>query len=121
MYSKTYMKHFSMPLNIGVIDNPSAQCEVINEEGGCFDKVNFFVKFENDKIVDVKYRLKACSGTIAAFSLLSEMVLNKSINELENITLESMTEEIGGMPEKKMHSIRLAIEAKDEIVKLLKK
>lgn len=120
MYSKTYMKHFTNPQNIGKIENADAKVEVINEDPGCFDKVNFFVKFENGKIADAKYQLKACSGTIMAFSLLSELVIGKTLDEIELINFDSMQKIIGELPEKKHHSLQLAIKAKDEVIKILK-
>lgn len=115
MYSKTYMKHFAAPNNIGIIENPDVTCSVKNEEGGCFDTVQAYVKIENETIIDFKYKLKACSGTITAFSLISTMLIGKTITEAKSITFEQMDELLGGIPEKKAHSLRLAIEARDKL------
>ncbi|MDA3839225.1 MAG: iron-sulfur cluster assembly scaffold protein [Candidatus Delongbacteria bacterium] len=116
MYSKTYMEHFAAPKNIGIIGTPSATCTVKNEEGGCFDTVQAYVKIEDNIIIDFKYKLKACSGTITAFSLISTMLIGKTIEEARSITFEQMDELLGGVPEKKSHSLRLAIEARDKII-----
>ncbi|NOR45743.1 MAG: iron-sulfur cluster assembly scaffold protein [Candidatus Delongbacteria bacterium] len=116
MYSKTYMQHFAAPKNIGIIETPNATCTVKNEEGGCFDTVQAYAKIENNIIVDFKYKLKACSGTITAFSLISTMLIGKTIEEAKSITFEQMDELLGGVPEKKAHSLRLAIEARDKII-----
>lgn len=116
MYSKTYMTHFASPQNIGQIDNPDAECEVINTEGGCFDKVQLQASFDGDTVSDAKFRLKACSGTIMSFSLLTTMIKGKTIDEIEKIDYNTLEAEVGGIPEKKAHSLRLAVEAKDKII-----
>jgi nitrogen fixation protein NifU and related proteins len=120
MYSKKYIEHFSSPRNVGTIENPDASCSVVNTEGGCFDTVDVFVKADGRTITDFKYKLKACSGTITVFSLLSETLTGKSADELDGIDFKMLDEMLGGLPEKKHHSIRLALEAKDKIVEQLK-
>ena len=121
MYSKIYMKHFAMPENVGVIENPSFHCEVINKEDGCFDKVNFFVNTDNNKIIDAKFQLKACSGTIMSFSLLTSLIIGKEIEEIKKIDFDLLREQVGDLPEKKNHSLRLAVEANNELIKFIEK
>jgi nitrogen fixation protein NifU and related proteins len=121
MYSKKYIEHFSSPKNIGTIEDPDALCSVVNTEGGCFDSVDVFVKTEGGIITDFKYKLKACSGTITAFSLLSELLIGKNADELGTIDFNMLNEALGGLPDKKHHSIRLALEAKEKITEQLKK
>jgi len=115
MYSKKYIEHFSNPKNIGTVENADATCNVVNNEGGCFDTVDVSVRYENGVIRDLKYKLKACSGTITAFSLLSEVIKDKNITELDSITFEYLDGLLGHLPEKKHHSLRLAVEAKNLI------
>ncbi len=115
MYSKKYIEHFSKPKNIGDIKDPDAYVEVINTEGGCFDTVSVFVKTKDGSIEDFKYKLKACSGTITVFSLLSELMIGKDVEEIDSITFEMMDSELGKLPEKKHHSLRLAGDAIEKI------
>ncbi|HQO08841.1 MAG TPA: iron-sulfur cluster assembly scaffold protein [Clostridiales bacterium] len=117
MYSQKYIEHFSNPKNIGSIPDPDAACNVVNTEGGCFDNVDVTVKIENGVITELKYKLKACSGTITVFSLLSEIIVGKTPEELDMITFDKISDLLGGMPEKKHHSIRLALEAVEKIKK----
>ena len=119
MYSKTYMQHFAAPQNIGTINNADAKCEVVNEEGGCFDTATLFVTVENNIIKDAKYQLKACSGTIMAFSLLTTRMIGKTLEEVKGITYQLLFEDVGGVPDKKAHSLRLAVEAKNKILEQL--
>ena len=119
MYSKKYLENFSNPKNIGIIEEPDASCTVVNTEGGCFDTVDVYVKIREDKVDEFKYKLKACSGTITVFSLLSELLKDKQVDEIDTITFELMNKELGGLPEKKHHSLRLAVEALSKLKKQL--
>ena len=120
MYSKKYLEHFAAPKNIGTIEDPDASCTVVNTEGGCFDTVDVFVKTEDGKVDQFKYKLKACSGTITVFSLLSELIKGKPAGDIDSITFEIMNDELGGIPEKKHHSLRLAVEALSKLKEHLK-
>ena len=115
MYSKKYIEHFSKPRNIGTIEDADAFASVVNTEGGCFDTVDVFVKTKDGKIEDFKYKLKACSGTITVFSLLSELMIGRTIQEIDSITFELLDSELGKLPEKKHHSLRLAGDAIEKI------
>ncbi|HAQ62615.1 TPA: hypothetical protein DCR49_11585 [Candidatus Delongbacteria bacterium] len=120
MYSQKYIEHFSNPKNIGTVENADIVCNVLNTEGGCFDNVDVYVRTENGLIKDFKYKLKACSGTITAFSLLSEVITERTEAGLDSITFEYLDILLGKLPEKKHHSLRLAIEAKEKIKEQLK-
>ncbi|MBN1971843.1 MAG: iron-sulfur cluster assembly scaffold protein [Candidatus Delongbacteria bacterium] len=117
MYSQTYMKHFSNPQNVGKIENADDVIEVINKEEGCFDTVNLYIKYDDNIINDAKFQLKACSGTIVTFSLFTELIKGKEIEFLNKIDHDLINDELGGLPAKKAHSIRLVLEARDEILK----
>jgi nitrogen fixation protein NifU and related proteins len=121
MYSKKYLEHFASPKNIGTIDDADAYCTVVNTEGGCFDTVDVFLKEKEGVVSDFKYKLKACSGTITVFSLLSEIIKDKEIGSLGDIDFNTLDSELGGLPEKKHHSIRLALEAVAKLKEQLKK
>lgn len=121
MYSKKYLEHFASPKNIGAFDDPDISCNVVNTEGGCFDTVDVFVKVKDSVVSDFKYKLKACSGTITVFSLLSEIIIGKKTEELAGIDFKFIDDALGGLPEKKHHSIRLALEAIDKIIEQIKK
>lgn len=119
MYSKTYMQHFAKPQNIGKIENPTCFAEVENKEGGCFDKATLYVNIDDKRIIEAKFQARACSGTIMAFSLLTSKIIDKELAEVKLISFEELNEDVGGIPEKKAHSLRLAIEAKDIILSKL--
>jgi nitrogen fixation NifU-like protein len=110
-YSEKYLAHFQSPQNLGEVENPSAVAEVQYKGQGCFDRISMSIKIENNQAKDIKYRVRGCSGTIAACSTLTTLVMGKSIDEVKQITKENLILALGGIPEQKQHSVDLALEA----------
>lgn len=110
LYSDTYMDHFNSPRNVGEIENPSAKAEVEHEGGGCFDRLRVTLAVENGVITQAMFKARACSGTIAAASAATEWAAGKPLTEAAQLTAEALDELLGGVPEKKQHSIELASE-----------
>lgn len=120
MYSPEYMRHFQNPQNIGDIEDADAVEEVHFRGEGCFDRVRIFAKAEGGKITRVTYRTRGCSGTIAACSAMSEMAPGMSFEKAAVITGEDIAASLGGVPERKKHSVDLAAEALRTVAASLK-
>ncbi len=113
-YSAKYIDHFSNPRSVGEIDNPDAFSEVQHEGGGCFDTVKLTLKLRSGRISEAMFRARACSGTIAACSALVEKIRGMDINDARDLTPADIADYLGGIPEKKQHSVELVIKALDE-------
>jgi len=111
MYSPEYMRHFQNPQNVGDLENPDAVEDVHYKGEGCFDRVRIFARAENGRITRVTYRTRGCSGTIAACSALSEMAPGMTVKQAAAISGDDVAEALGGVPERKQHSVDLAAEA----------
>ncbi len=110
-YSQKYIEHFSAPKNVGEIEQPDAVAEVEHTGGGCFDRIRVTVAVDDGKISEIRFKARACSGTIAAASAATEWAVGKSLEEAAGLGMEIVEEELGGVPEKKKHSVELAAEA----------
>jgi len=110
-YSATYMDHFQSPRNIGEIENPSARADVEHQGEGCFDRLRITLAVADDRITDAKFKARACSGTIAAASAVTEWAKGKSLAEAIKLTPDDVDRLLDGVPEKKRHSVELAAEA----------
>ena len=108
--SKKYLEHFSSPQNVGILDNPDAEIEVAHEGGGCFDRIKMTIISEEDIIKSINFKARACSGTIAAASAATAWAVGKSLEEALSLTPAIIEQELGGVPEKKLHSVELAAE-----------
>ena len=109
MYSEKVMEHFSNPRNIGEIENANGVGEVGNPV--CGDMMSFYIKVENDKIADIKFKTFGCVAAIAVSSMVSEMAMGKTLDEAKKITKKSVAESLNGLPKEKMHCSNLGADA----------
>jgi len=108
-YSEKVMEHFMNPRNVGEIKDADGVGEVGNPV--CGDMMTFYIKVENDVIVDVKFKTFGCGAAIAVSSMVSEMAKGKTIEEALKITREQVAQELGGLPPNKMHCSNLGTDA----------
>ena len=109
MYSDKVMEHFSNPRNIGEIKNADGVGEVGNPV--CGDMMSFYIKVEDGKISDIKFKTFGCVAAIAVSSMVSEMAMGKTIEEAKKITKQSVAESLDGLPKEKMHCSNLGADA----------
>ena len=109
MYSQKVMDHFMNPRNVGEITDADG----VGMEGNpvCGDSMQIFIKVENDRIVDAKFRTFGCGSAIAVSSMITELVKGKTLDEALSISKETVAEELGGLPPQKMHCSNLGADA----------
>jgi nitrogen fixation NifU-like protein len=108
-YSDTVMEHFMNPRNMGEIKNADAVGEAGNPASG--DVMKLYLKIENGRIVDAKFKTFGCGAAIASSSITTEMIKGKTIAEALKISNEAVAEALGGLPPAKKHCSVLAEEA----------
>lgn len=109
MYSEKVMDHFMNPRNVGEIENADG----MGTEGNptCGDVMKITIKVENDKITDAKFKTFGCGAAIAVSSMVTEMVIGKTLDEALAISKEAVAAELGGLPPQKMHCSNLGADA----------
>jgi len=108
-YSEKVMDHFLHPRNIGEIPDASGIGNVGNPV--CGDIMRLYIKVNDGKIMDVKFKTFGCGAAISTSSMVTEMVKGKTIDEALTITNKAVAEALGGLPAVKMHCSVLAEEA----------
>jgi nitrogen fixation NifU-like protein len=108
-YSEKVMEHFKNPRNVGEIPDANGVGNVGNPI--CGDIMRLYIKVENDKIVDAKFKTFGCGAAIATSSMVTELVKGKTIEEALKISNRAVAEALGGLPKIKMHCSVLAEEA----------
>lgn len=59
---------------------------VINSNNqSCIDNINIYVKLDGDKISDIKFDGEACVIAISSTSILSDMLIGKTLDEAKEI------------------------------------
>ncbi len=109
LYSEKVMDHFLHPRNVGEIPDASGIGNIGNPV--CGDIMRMYIKVENDKIVDAKFKTFGCGAAISTSSMVTEMVKGKSISEALKISNKAVAEALGGLPPVKMHCSVLAEQA----------
>ena len=109
MYSEKVMDHFMNPRNVGEI--PDADGVGMEGNPTCGDAMQLFIKVENDRIVDAKFRTFGCGAAIAVSSMITEMVKGKTLDEAMSMSKEAVANELGGLPPQKMHWSNLGADA----------
>lgn len=108
-YSDIVMEHFMNPRNVGEIENPDGVGEVGNPV--CGDMMTFYIKVDDGRLSDVKFKTFGCGAAIAVSSMVSEMAIGKTLDEALKITREDVAEMLGGLPKQKMHCSNLGADA----------
>ncbi|MBW2170893.1 MAG: Fe-S cluster assembly scaffold protein NifU [Deltaproteobacteria bacterium] len=114
MYSEKVMEHFSDPKNAGAIENADGVGEVGNPV--CGDMMTFYIKVDDDRLTDVKFKTFGCVAAIAVSSMVSEMAKNKTLSEAKSITKKAVAEALDGLPKEKMHCSNLGAKALAEAI-----
>lgn len=109
MYSEKVQEHFRNPRNVGEIENPDGVGHVGNPT--CGDIMELYIKVDNDVITDAKFKTFGCGAAIATSSMVTEMVIGKTVDEALTISNRAVAEALGGLPAVKMHCSVLAEEA----------
>ncbi|MBC8531092.1 Fe-S cluster assembly scaffold protein NifU [Gehongia tenuis] len=109
MYSEKVMDHFMNPRNVGELEDANGVAQVGNAK--CGDIMKMYLKVENDRIVDVKFKTFGCGAAIATSSMATELVKGKTLDEALKITNKAVAEALDGLPPVKMHCSVLAEEA----------
>ncbi len=119
-YSEKVMEHFRNPKNVGEIPDADGIGNVGNPV--CGDIMRLYIKVENGRISDAKFKTFGCGAAIATSSMVTELVKHKTIEEALRISNRAVAEALGGLPPIKMHCSVLAEEAlKSAIDDYLKK
>ncbi|MBL7071833.1 MAG: Fe-S cluster assembly scaffold protein NifU [Candidatus Omnitrophica bacterium] len=108
-YSKTVMQHFMNPHNVGEIKDADGVGNVGNPV--CGDILRIYLKIENEKIIDAKFKTFGCGAAIATSSMVTDLVIGKTVEEALKISNKAVAEALGGLPPIKMHCSMLAEEA----------
>lgn len=79
LYSEKLLDHFRHPRNYGALTTPDISYESFNPL--CGDRIRIEIKLEDGNVSEVRFRGDGCAISIAAASLLTEILSNRNIHE----------------------------------------
>ena len=118
MYSSQLLDHFQNPRNAGEVLNPDAVVQI--ENPACGDILKLSMKISDGRVAEIRFRAKGCVPAMACASLLTELLLGRTVEDARNLRREELVLKIGGLPEASAHASHLALDAWEALLKHLK-
>ena len=116
-YTKKVLDHFQNPKNVGEIKNPDGKSLEGNPACGDMVGITFKVDKKSQKIKDIKFKSYGCASNIATASVVTELAKGKTIDDAKKITWKEVKDELGGLPNIKVHCSVLAVDTLKSAIK----
>ena len=107
-YSNTFKDHLAHPRNAGEL--PEANVVADEQNPVCGDRLRLALVVHGDRIEATRYLAYGCPPTLVCGSVLTELIVGKTLNEARRITKNEVVDAVGGLPSRKHHAAALAIE-----------
>jgi nitrogen fixation NifU-like protein len=109
MLNDKILDHFRNPRNAGNLASATAAAEVTNPV--CGDTMRLSVRVQDGRVAEARFKAQGCVASIAAGSILTGLLSDRSVREVREITARRISEELGGLPPGTMHAAELAMDA----------
>ncbi|MBI2486496.1 MAG: iron-sulfur cluster assembly scaffold protein [Deltaproteobacteria bacterium] len=87
------LDHYKNPRNHGTLPEP----DISHEEGNpsCGDVIRIDLKIMDNKVKETRFSGKGCAISQAAASILTEMIVDKDLDEIKAITKDDIINALG--------------------------
>ena len=93
IYHEMIIDYSRNPINYGKIEDHDVTFHDSNPL--CGDSFDIDMKFDDNKVSDIKFHGKGCAICMACSSVLTEIVKGKEIDEVRNISKHDVLSELG--------------------------
>ena len=95
LYREVILDHYKNQRGHGVIEDADAHADGVNPL--CGDEVSIYVQFADDgeTVEEVKFSGRGCAISQASTSMLMEMVVGKTAQEIAQLPKEELLEDVG--------------------------
>lgn len=107
-YSSIFNDHLTNPRNAGGLANANANAEESNPV--CGDRLRLSLHIVGGRIEAAAFLAYGCPPTLVCGSVLTELIIGKTIDEVLSLKRKDVVEAVGGLPSRKQHAAALAIE-----------
>jgi nitrogen fixation protein NifU and related proteins len=115
MFNDTILAHFHSPHNAGELSDATATVEVRNPV--CGDVLRLAIRLENSRIATARFKTQGCVAAIASSSVLTDLLVGKSLDEALRITPEQLSNALGGLPPATFHAAQLCADAVASLIR----
>jgi len=107
-YSDKVLEHYNNPRNVGKMDHKDADVGTgMVGAPSCGDVMKLQIKVKDDIIEDVKFKTYGCGSAIAASSMVTTVLIGKTLDEAKKIKNTDIVEQLA-LPPVKIHCSVLA-------------
>jgi len=115
-YSEKTLDHFRNPRNVGTLEGDDVAVGRVGNPV-CGDLMEMYVRIKDDRIADIKFQTFGCGSAIATSSMITELVMGKTLDEALEVTRADVADALDGLPPVKMHCSNLAADALHDAIK----
>lgn len=109
MYTDAVLKHFRSPHNAGDLLDATATVEVTNPV--CGDVLRLAVRISAGRVAEARFKAQGCVAAIASSSVLTDLLVGKSLDEARTVTPQQISDALGGLPPATFHAAQLCCDA----------
>jgi len=93
IYQEMILEHYNNPNNCGYIENYDVAAKDSNPI--CGDEIEIRIKFNDGMMNDIKFQGQGCAISLSSVDVLIDLVKNKNIQEVKNLTTEGFLKVLG--------------------------
>ncbi len=93
IYKEIILDHYRNPRNKGRISG--AEISAQDNNPVCGDRLSIDIKLEDNVVSDIKFDGEGCAISQSSASILTEMLMGKTVDELSKFTKDELLEELG--------------------------
>lgn len=117
MYSEVFLDHFKNPRNVGELGPPAVTVDI--ENPACGDILRLAALFDGDRVVEVRYKVRGCTASIASGSALTEWMQGKTRAELAALKPDVIDAAVGGLIPESKHAAVLCVDAVKRLLSII--
>lgn len=115
-YSEKTLDHFRNPRNVGTLEGKDVAMGRVGNPV-CGDLMEMYIRVKDDHIDDIKFQTFGCGSAVATSSMITELVMGRTLDEALEVTRADVADALDGLPPIKMHCSNLAADALHEAIK----
>ncbi len=94
-YREEILEHYAHPHHYGRLEDP----DITHEESNplCGDRIRFDIKLDGDgqTVRDIRFSAVGCAISKASASMLSDLLIGRTLDEIRALTREDVLDELG--------------------------
>jgi SUF system FeS assembly protein, NifU family len=92
-YREYILDHYRDPRNYGTLDDPDIHSEDSNPL--CGDTLSMDIQLDGDRVKEIRFKGRGCAISQASASMLSELIENKTVEEIIALGKDDVLDELG--------------------------